>query len=90
MSWKVLGLMLGISDNVLEHIQSSHSSPEKCQQSMLEHWIKTGQAYWSVLVDTLKSPLLREDEVAEEISKTYLSKIIIIMSIGISSGSHSV
>ena len=43
---------------------------------MLEYWIGSGQAYWSILVDTLRGPLLRENEVSEEISKTYLSKII--------------
>ena len=72
---KVMGLMFGMSDSALENIQNSHSLQEKCYQSILEYWIKTGRAYWSVLVDTLRSPLLGEDEVAEEISKDYLSKI---------------
>ena len=75
-SWKVIGLLIGMSDDVLEQIQKSHSSSEECYYSMLEYWIGSGQAYWSILVDTLRGPLLRENEVSEEISKTYLSKII--------------
>ena len=78
-SWKVMGLMFGMSDDVLENIQNSDPLPKKCYQSILEYWIKTGRAYWSVLVDTLRSPLLGEDEVAEEISTTYLSKIMLYL-----------
>ena len=64
-----------MSDDNLEIIQNSQSSPEKCLHEVLAYWIKTGKAYWSVLVDSLCSSLLREDEVAEDISKRYLSKI---------------
>ena len=64
-----------MSDDKLEIIQNSQSSPEKCLHDVLAYWIETGKAYWSVLVDSLSSSLLQEDEVAEEISRIYLSKI---------------
>ena len=46
-----------------------------CLHEVLAYWIKTGKAYWSVLVDFLGSSLLQEDGVAEDISKRYLSKL---------------
>ena len=74
--------MFGLSDGVLESIQNSpsSSSEEECYRGiLLNHWIKTGHAYWSILVDILKSPLLGEKDAAEEISKTYLSKTILYL-----------
>ena len=64
-----------MSDDNLEIIQNSQSSTKKCLQDVLAYWIKTGKAYWSVLVDSLSSSLLQEYEVAEDISRRYLSKI---------------
>ena len=68
--------MLGIHDGMLESIQQSDSSSEKCQHAMLQCWINTGQAYWSTLVEILRSPLLGEDEIADEITKRHLSMLI--------------
>ena len=72
--WKAVGLMLEIHDGMLESIQQSHSSSEKCQHAMLQ-WINTGQAYWSTLVEVLRSPLLGEDEIADEITKRHFSML---------------
>ena len=73
--WKAVGLMLGIHDGILESIQHSHSSSQECHHAMLECWINTGQAYWSTLVEALRSPLLGEEELADEITKRYLSML---------------
>ena len=75
--WKAVGLMLGIHNGILETIQRSHSSSEECQHAMLKCWINSGQAYWSTLVEALRSPLLGEDEIADEITKRHLSMLII-------------
>ena len=71
--WKAVGLMLGLHDGILESIQRSHSSSQECQHAMLECWINTGQAYWSTLVEALRSSLLGEEEIADEITQRYLS-----------------
>ena len=81
--WKSVGLLLGIHDGILESIQQSRSSSEECQHAMLEYWISSGQAYWSTLVEALRSPLLGEEEIADEITKTYLSMLIIIINLNI-------
>ena len=73
--WKAVGLMLGIHDGILESIQHSHSSSQECQHAMLECWINTGHAYWSTLVEALRSPLLGEEDIADEITKRYLSML---------------
>ena len=71
-----MGLMLGIHDGILESIQQSYSSSEECQHAMLKCWINSGHAYWSTLVEALRSPLLGEEEIADEITKTHLSMFI--------------
>ena len=81
--WKAVGLLLGIHDGILESIQQSHSSSEECQHAMLEYWISSGQAYWSTLVEALRSPLLGEEEIADAITKTHLSMLIIIINLSI-------
>ena len=81
--WKAVGLLLGISDGILESIQQSHSSSEECQHAMLKCWISSGQAYWSTLVEALRSPLLGEEEIADDITKRYLSMLIIIINLNI-------
>ena len=72
--WRVLGLLLGLSDSTLESIQDSCSSPEDCQQSMIDDWISTGHAHWSVLVDVLEGPVFGETELADKIAEKHFSK----------------
>ena len=74
-SWKVLGLKLGLNEDDLERIEKLHSTSEERMYTMLKDWINTGWANWGELVDTLKSPLLEEDEIAEKITKSYLGMI---------------
>ena len=72
--WKVLGLLLGVSDDNLESIEKRCSSEvDQCQQSMIDQWIETGQAYWSVLIDTLDGPVLSMMDIADRIAKDKLS-----------------
>ena len=77
--WRVLGLLLGLSDSTLESIQIKSSSEEQCQQSMIDQWISTGQAYWSLLVDALEGPVLGEIDLASKIVEEHFGKIIIII-----------
>ena len=70
--WKVLGLLLGLSDHILQGIEKSYSS-DVCQQSMIDQWIRAGQAYWYTLVDALDGPVLGMTDIAEKIANEKLS-----------------
>ena len=72
--WRILGVLLGISDSTLEDIENGGSFVEQCQQLMIEHWINSGQAYWSILIDTLKCPVLGNERLANKFAKEYLSQ----------------
>ena len=74
--WRVLGVLLGLSDSALENIQSTSSSEEDRQQEMVKCWISTECAYWSVLVDQLKGPVLNKRTLATSLAKTHLGKKI--------------
>ena len=74
--WKVLGLLLGLSDNTLERIQDESHTLEGCRESMILHWTKTGHSHWSVLVDVLKGPVLGELKLANDLTKTHLGNAI--------------
>ncbi len=73
--WKVLGLLLGLSDNTLERIQDESHTLEGCRESMILHWINTGYSYWSVLVDVLKGPVLGELKLANDLMKAHLGNL---------------
>ena len=69
--WKVLGLMLGLSDSTLEKIQS-RTPEDGFEKAMLRHWIELGRAYCSVLVHVLAGPVIDERGVARDNAKTFL------------------
>ena len=73
--WRVLGLLLGLTDDTLEHIQAENTSPEQCQRSMVNVWISSGQSYWSTLVEILRGPVLGEIELANTLAKKHISKM---------------
>ncbi len=41
---------------------------------MIDHWISTGHAHWSVLVDVLEGPVFGETELADKIATKHFSK----------------
>ncbi len=71
----MLGLLLEINDNQLERIQTRHSSNSQRQEAMIIHWISTGHAYWSVLVDVLKGPVLGEIDLANSLIEKHLGML---------------
>ncbi len=70
--WKVLGLLMGLGDDTLESIQSESFTTCMCQESMMKHWISTGQSYWCVLIEALRGPVLGEVQLAHAISSLHL------------------
>ena len=70
--WRVLGLLLGVNDEDLENIQQSHSSENQCQKAMIKCWTSMDWAYWSILVEALRGPVLGEDELAEDLESKHL------------------
>ena len=68
--WKVLGLMLGLNDSTLDTIQSADD--HNYEKAMLKHWIETGKAYWSVLIDVIAGHVIDERQIARAIAKAFL------------------
>ena len=67
-------MLLGLSDSALESIQNSCLSLEDRQLKMVEQWKDTGHAYWSILLDHLKGPVLGEVGLARTLAEEHLGK----------------
>ena len=65
--WYNLGLSLGLPYYLLHTISHDYFTSQKCKHMMLTSWLETGSGSWSSLVEALRSPLLSEIVVAEEI-----------------------
>lgn len=62
-------MIVGLDDDTLEQIETNHSTDDTRTRVMVDKWISTGQSYWSILVDALDSPIFRETELANRITK---------------------
>ena len=69
--WFSLGLKLGIPYHQLERIRIDGHNEIARQRNMILSWFETGHASWSSLVEALKSPLIKKDEIAKQIIKAH-------------------
>ena len=75
--WKLLGINLGISLEILEEIDCEHLKIRHKRREMIQVWMTgTTMATWSSLVEALHSPSIALHETAERISKQH-SKCVI-------------
>ena len=71
--WFTLGLYLQLAYEELETIEKNYPGDMKrCRQKMLNSWISSGNATWSVLGKVLRK--MNEGAVAEKIEEMYLVK----------------
>ena len=71
-----LGIALGLDRTVLSTISQNNLSIVQRHYEILKYWIKNGEASWKKLLFALRSPLLEEKEVAQEIVKKHLGKCL--------------
>ena len=71
-----LGKVLGLDDDKLKEI-SRHPSLLQRHYEIMKCWIKNGGASWKKLVEALKSPLLKQMEVAKEIGKRHIGTYVV-------------
>ena len=70
--WYKLGLELGLPSyqlNIIKNDSRGVTTDGQCM--MLEKWLDTGSASWSSLVKALKSPLINNEKIADEIAKAH-------------------
>ena len=71
--WFMLGVQLNVDHAKLERIQMNYPGrAQECQYHMLHTWIDTGNASWIELVTALRSPLINNKKLAQEIEEKYL------------------
>ena len=75
--WEELGIALGLDESVLLTISEKHSSILQRHYEMMRYWIMndTDKASWGALVCAMRSKLLDEENLAEEIAEKYLGML---------------
>ena len=70
--WFRLGIFLKVDYSKLKTLEKDYPSDHNhCRQEMLMFWISSGNATWSVLVETLRNDM-NEPGLAERIGETYI------------------
>ena len=75
----MLGVALNLEQHQLKRIKYDNREAQECQNDMLYSWISTGNATWSGLVEALRSPLLDNQQLAQEIEVKYMKYVIVIL-----------
>ena len=70
--WYMLGIALHVRRNVLEEIKDNHRKIQHCRCEMVHLWISSGKATWSELVNALRSSIVNNKQLAEEIETKYM------------------
>ena len=70
--WFMLGVALNVEQHQLRRIESHYRDPQESLNHMLYSWISSGNATWSGLVEALRSPLMNNQKLAQEIEVKYM------------------
>ena len=71
--WYFLGLVLGIPSSRLDTIQHSFSGPRSCLREIIVMWLGSFiSPTWGTLIHALKSRIIGEYWLAEELRKKYI------------------
>ena len=70
--WFMLGVALNVEQHQLRRIESRYRDPQESLNHMLYSWISSGKATWSGLVEALRSPLMNNQQLAQEIEVKYM------------------
>lgn len=68
--WYDIGLRLHISPDTLDVFQSEHRDVKTCFREVLKVWLKRNHPppTWKELVETLRSPIVGREDIAEKLS----------------------
>ena len=69
--WSILALLLKLSQDDLDNIESTTCDKKKQQKSIIIKWLHSGTASWAVLVKALNDELVTHGAIANEIAKKY-------------------
>ena len=70
--WFRLGLALGLKKPTLKKIKDENDDVDDCKLEMLTQWLEHLNPSWRSLVDALRNPTVKHEEVADVIEKKYL------------------
>ena len=66
--WYNLGLELGLQTTTLDSIDVKYDrDPSQCFREVLKEWLKGVNPTWQAMVNALRSPSVRQYQVAEQI-----------------------
>ena len=71
--WEELGLSLGLSAEELKQLARVHSSVCRCLYEVLRYWITRIGGSWEILAEALRNRQVGRNDVAERITKKYVS-----------------
>ena len=77
-SWYNIGLLLDIPYTTLDCFKQNHSDQLNLMREMLKEWLKTAvdpRPTWEAVVRALRSPLVNEKYVAEQLESKYCASV---------------
>ena len=76
--WFKIGRELHLSMSDLDAIKASYNSIELCFTEMLHLWLKQVDPHptWSALIDALRSPTVKNEELAEHVKSVQEGEFI--------------
>ena len=73
-SWYVIGRELGIPYQIMNRFKQMHLNPLDLLRIMLKYWLQTAvdpRPTWEAVVTALRSPLVREKNIAARLEEKY-------------------
>ena len=79
-----IGLELGVSSDTLDGIRSQFGSPEDALREVLKQWLKQtiSKPTWQAAIKALRSRIVGETKLADELAAKYCSKSTADMTTG--------
>ena len=81
--WEELGLALGLSHDELKLIACSHNSVCRCFYEMLRFWIVRVGGSWDELIIALKSPQVKREDCAQQITDKHIKGTVVCLTVQI-------
>ena len=77
-SWYVIGLELGIPYRIMSWFNQMYSNPLDLLREMLKYWLQRAvgpRPTWKAVVTALRSPLVREKNIAARLEEKYCAPV---------------
>ena len=71
--WYNVGLKLGVESHTLDSIKAEFNDPIECLREVFKPWLKgtNPRATWRALIDALRSCLIGEDKLADQLEAKF-------------------